>query len=161
MATPEITLRGDLRDAVIGAVVRDVECSLDAVQAESGNALQTFDCLDLLNARAQARSLGNALELLARLVDPERVDREIEREREFAEIDHDDELVDDHDDELEAVAGEDDTDVIPDDRIGAFSRGSNWDEVDRTTASSWVGQSARVPEFLQESRNNRLNEVTS
>ncbi len=38
MATPEITLRGEVRDAVIGCVVRDIESSLDAVQAEYGTA---------------------------------------------------------------------------------------------------------------------------
>lgn len=72
MATPEITLRGELRGAVIDCVVRDAESSLDAVRAGCATALQTLDYRELLDARAQARGLADALELLARLIDPER-----------------------------------------------------------------------------------------
>ena len=150
MATPEITLRGEVRDAVIGCVVRDIESSLDAVQAEYGTALQTFDCLDLLNARAQARSLANAIELLARLVDPDRVDQEIRREREFAVLQEDDEGA--VDDEI-ALAGE----ATPVDEKPV----SNWmEDVEQQTASNWIGETAKLPDFLAAPRrNDRLNQA--
>lgn len=149
MARPEITLRGEVRDAVIGCVVRDIEASLDAVQAEYGTALQTFDCLDLLNARAQARSLANAIELLARLVDPDRVDQEIEREREFAELQDDQEAVAGAD--IEATGGERGVDQQP---------ASSWmHDVNQEAASTWVGDTAKLPDFLEAPRrNDRLNQ---
>lgn len=145
MATPEITLRGEVRDAVIGCVVRDIESSLDAVQAEYGTALQTFDCLDLLNARAQAGCLANAIELLARLIDPDRVDQEIEREREFAKV-------------------EEGQEALPDEEIGGagsasgadHKRASSWmRRLDgQNTGSNWIGGAVRVPDFLESPKRN-------
>lgn len=148
MATPEITLTGEFRDAVIGCVVRDIESSLGAVQADYESALQTFDCVDLLNARAHARSLANAAELLARLLDPQRVDQVIKREREVAELQQNEEGEPAVDDEKAPATA------------GAGARGSNWDSVDRTVASNWVGATAREPEFLQApTRNGRPHPV--
>jgi hypothetical protein len=145
MATPEITLRGEVRDAVIGCVVRDIESSLDAVQAEYGTALQTFDCLDLLNARAQAGCLANAIELLARLIDPDRVDQEIEREREFAKV-------------------QQGREALPDEEIGGagsasgadHKRASSWmRRLDsQNTRSNWIGGAVRLPDFLESPKRN-------
>lgn len=150
MATPEITLRGEVRDAVIGCVVRDIESSLDAVQAEYGTALQTFDCLDLLNARAQARGLANAIELLARLIDPDRVDQEIQREREFAELQQE---------QGAAANGEigvgDDEPSVDEEPVASWIG-----DIDRKTASNWVGETSRLPDFLEaRRRHDRLNEA--
>ena len=150
MATPEITLRGEIRDAVIGCVVRDIESSLDAVQAEYGTALQTFDCLDLLNARAHARSLANAIELLARLLDPERVDQEIQREHEFAEIQA-----------QEPVAGGEIDAADDGDEIGVEAKPvPNWIQDADQKTSNWIGDAVKLPDFLRApKRNDRLNEA--
>jgi hypothetical protein len=149
MATSEITLRGEVRDAVIGCVARDIESSLEAVQTEYGTALQTFDCLDLLNARAQARGLADAIELLARLIDPDRVDQEIERERDFAELQEQEAAA-----EKEINAAEDESGVDQDSV-------SSWiGDVNRKTASNWVGETAKLPNFLQTPRrHDRLNDA--
>jgi hypothetical protein len=154
--------------------MRDIESSLDAVQAEYGVALQTFDCLDLLNARAHACSLANAIELLARLVDPDRVDQELQRQREFAEMQAGPEAVGDEelagvaDDELGLVADDaiaptdEDVATTADDegRVGQ-QRASHWvSAVDQKTTSNWVGEAVKVPDFLAgPRRNNRLNEA--
>jgi hypothetical protein len=166
MATPEITLRGEVRNAVLGCVMRDIESSLDAVQAEYGTALQTFDCLDLLNARAHACSLANAIELLARLLDPDRVDQELQREREFAEMQTDHEGVADEelgvvdDDEIVPVAEDVATTADDEGRVDQ-QRASHWiAAVDQKTASNWVGGAVKVPDFLAAPRrNDRLNEA--
>lgn len=145
MATPEITIRGEVRDAVIGCVVRDIEVSLDAVQAEYGTALQTFDCLDLLNARAQAGCLANAIELLARLIDPDRVDQEIEREREFAEMREGQPPM--SGEGIGRAGGVD----------GAYhQQASSW--MRRTdsqhAASNWIGGAVGLPDFLESPKRN-------
>ena len=156
MATPEITLRGEIRDAVIGCVVRDIESSLDAVQAEYGTALQTFDCLDLLNARAHARSLANAIELLARLIDPDRVEQEIQREHEFAELQQDE----------QPAAGEELDGAVRDEATGDDGAAddapvASWiEDDDPKTASNWIGDAVKLPDFLEAPRrNDRFNEA--